>query len=116
MAYYSIDKSMSISNIITKWMLGDKAYDEDVHGYFYPEELWGYREYSWTRDKARLNPEEWDELVASMKEFKWDPKKPAIVLIGKNGKAQVGEGNHRLAIAMKLGTKVPVRFDFRQAV
>ncbi len=115
-AYYSISSGASIGSVVDRWVKGDKARDDDVHATYLPEDVWPYREYAWSREHARRSPEEWDDLVASMQLTGWDPKNPAIVLVGKNGKAKVGEGNHRLAIALQLGVRVPVRFEFRQAV
>lgn len=114
--YYSLKKDQTIESVVSRWQQGDKLYDEDVHGLYDPEDLWPYREHTWTREAARNSPEEWDDLYDSMKGHGWLPKHPAIILVGKNGRAQVGEGNHRLAIAMMLGVKVPIRFEFRQMV
>jgi hypothetical protein len=114
--YYDLSKGQTIEDVIARWQSGDKLYDEDFHALFDPEDVWPYREYTWSRDSARNSPEEWDDLYASMKELGWRKNNPAIVLVGKNGRALVGEGNHRLAMAMMLGIKVPVRFQFRQEV
>lgn len=78
--------------------------------------LWKYREYTWTREKSRHsasgNPERWDELKRSMAKNGWSKDDPAIFMIGReDGRAKLGEGNHRLAIARELGIKqIPVRF------
>jgi len=115
--YYNIPSGAKIKDVVDKWSSkGDKLYDDDVHAVFPAEEVWPYHEYTWSRDSARRSPDEWDELYEAMKKGGWSRKKPAVVLVGKNGKAKVGEGNHRLAMAMELGIDVPVVFEFRNSV
>ena len=116
MAYYTYRPGMSIPDIVRNWQRGDKLYDEEVHTKLDPEDLWPYREYTRSREGGRNSPEEWNELYQKMVSSGWNPKNPALVLIGKNGNALVGEGNHRLAIARELKIPVSVRFEFRQDV
>lgn len=88
-------------------------YDEDVHALVKIKDILPYKEYERSREHGRNSPEEWDDLVASMKEKGWNPKSPLHMIIGKQGGAKVGEGNHRLAIAKQLGIKtIPVQFHF----
>lgn len=107
-------KGQSLAEVLRDWV----RYDEQTHntrGWSeYPiEEVWPHREYTWSRDCARMSIHEWDQLVEAFKEFGWDPRDPAILYFGKNGVVKVGEGNHRLAVARELGfEKVPVRFVF----
>lgn len=124
--YYDIEPGMTIPDIIDRWAGPErgKAYDRSMPVWYEPEALWPYREYTWTRERARrplfgpdvTGPEKWDTLVESLREHGWDERNPAIVDVGRNGVAKVGEGNHRLAIARKLGILVPVRFVFSQKV
>ena len=115
--YYSFEPGTPIKGVRRRWQAGDKAYDPDEDGRHYheiyrPHDVWGYREYTWSRDKSRHGPEEWDQLEKSMLADGWNPRRPALVQVGKNGVVKVDEGNHRLAIAMKHNIPVPVRFLF----
>jgi hypothetical protein len=115
-SYYRPEPGTMMRDIIENYVKhGDKTYD-DV--YLFPLGLiWPYREYTWTREKARRSPGEWDTLLQSMKDKGWTENDPAHVLVGKNGRAKVGEGNHRLAIAKELGIRlIPVTFHFWQEV
>lgn len=114
--YYDIQRGDSIDHVLSRWVKGEKAYDEFVHNFYQPEDVWPYREYTWYRNNARRSPDEWDELFASLQQNGWDQKNPGIITVGKNGIAKLSEGNHRLAIAMQLGIKVPIRFEFWQTV
>lgn len=145
--YYDISPKdpPTIREVIDRWATGDKAYDPDeaYHAMYSPEELWPYREYTWSSDTAGgtevlgsdkvsyqdkwyfvpmddegqiVGRSQWDHMFREMKTRGWNPNKPAYVEIGKNGVAKVGEGNHRLAIAKELGIKVPVFFSFKSSV
>jgi hypothetical protein len=109
--YYS--KAGSLKQVIEKWQKdGAKLYDHAMPLMVPLRDLWPLREYTWSRSKARRSPEEWDALVKQMKRG-WDPKDPAILLVGRAGGAKLGEGNHRLAIAREAKlSKVPVRVLF----
>jgi hypothetical protein len=108
---------LSIATVLERWVQGNKATDRPVHGWYSPRELWPYREYTWTREDARRSPEEWDELVQSLKKDGWRENNPLLLFVGRNGVAKVGEGNHRLAGARELDLpKVPVRFVFTMEV
>lgn len=123
--YYHWTPGMSVRDVASRWQGdGDKVYD-DSHPVFPAKDLWPYREFTWTRDKARPGIArvkgkavdlpgslKWDAMVEDLKANGWDPKEPAYVAIGRKGGIKVGEGNHRLAIAQKLNLKVPVRFQF----
>jgi len=106
--------SPSIQYTIRLWSEEGRKLPDGVYWYK-PYQLWPYREYTWFREDARIEPEEWDALEVSL-ESGWDPNDPAWVAVGKNGIAKVTEGNHRLAIARKLGIDVPVRFVWHQNV
>lgn len=116
--YYEFD-NLSIGEVLSRWAEdGDKPRSWDSIQVNYPlKDVWRYREYTWTREDARLSPAEWDELKASMRTG-WEKDNPLIIQFGRNGVAKVGEGNHRLAIARDLGWKtIPVRFgSFDQEV
>lgn len=145
--YYDISPQNPppIEEVIERWKEGDKAYDPDeaYHAIYSPEELWPYREYTWSsdtagglevtgidnetyQDKWHFVPQDdegkivgrtqWDHMYEELKKKGWNKNKPAYFEIGKNGVAKVGEGNHRLAIAMELGISVPVLFSFKSAV
>jgi hypothetical protein len=135
----------SVQEVIDRWVGGDKAYDPDesYHALYSPEELWPYREYTWGSDTAEgsevlgsdkvmyqdkwhfvpmdeegkiVGRAQWDHMYQELKSNGWNRNKPAYLEIGKNGVAKVGEGNHRLAIAMELGIPVPVLFAFKTSV
>lgn len=117
--YDATEKKYSIEDIIKMWVNDSygKAYDENVHNFYSAAELWPYREYSWNKDKSRRGVVEYEELIQAIKKYGWKKENPLILLIGKNGIAKVGEGNHRLAIARDLGLKrIPVRFEFRDRI
>jgi len=130
-AYYDLKPGTSIKEVIERWVEnGEKAYDRSMPVWYSPREVWPHREYTWTRDNARggyakvkgksvdlPGPLKWDALGIDLKARGWDPTEPLHLSIGKNGKAKVGEGNHRLAIAREVGlSKVPVFFHFGQQV
>jgi len=79
----------------------------------YPlEDVWQYREYDRSPGgDSNLTAKQWEELEESMKLLGWNAKEPVVMVFGKDGVAKVGEGNHRLWLAKKLGyKKVPVTF------
>jgi len=122
--YYNLQPGTPISEVISLWQeRSSKAYDRSMPVYYEPREIWPYREYTWTRERSRggpmevdgqyirlEGPQKWDALVDVLQRDGWDPSEPLIFVIGHQGGAKVGEGNHRLAIAYQLGIKVPVRF------
>jgi hypothetical protein len=110
--YYKIPPGMSIREVSKKWMAGEKAYDDSMPVWYAAEEVWPFREYTWSATNARNSPEEFETIRAKLKAEGWKPEMPAHVALGKDGKIKVGEGNHRLAIARELGLKVPVWFHF----
>jgi hypothetical protein len=144
--YYSWNGE-TVQEIIDRWVeYGDKIYDK-VNGYLVPiEYILPYREYDWTRERTRggavpdicyqhetydwrtqtgqqveyiyydPGPDHWDALVEYMARCGWT-RDPAHMLIGKNGIAKLGEGNHRVNVANWLGLDhVPVLFHFHQEV
>lgn len=137
------ENPFSLKDVIDGWVkCGLKAIEPDsFHAFYSPEELWKYREYTWSAetashedvrgtddemypDKWRFLPDEeentglnkWNKMVEKMRSVGWNPRQPAYFEIGKNGVAKVGEGNHRLAIAKELGVRVPVVFSFKNSV
>jgi hypothetical protein len=122
--YYHWD-NQPISEIVDRWVNNDEQlYDKRVHGDYPIDQILPYREYEWVKEDARLSPEEWDGLKNSLRTEGWKENDPVILMIGKNGIAKVGEGNHRLAIAQELIeeeglinlTQVPVTFVFQTNV
>ena len=124
--YYN-RRSESVSEIIRKWQdEGDELYDDSQPVMVPLRDIVKYREYRWTRETSRggyakVNgksvlldgPLKWDAIKADMKLRGWDPKEPMHVMIGRKGGVKVGEGNHRLAIAIELRlSQVPVFFHF----
>jgi len=112
-SYYDIEDE-TVEDVLNNWRFENKQlYDtSDYHKIYKVEDIYKYREYTWTKYNGRNSEEEWDKLYKSMDENGWDVNNPAIIQVGKNGKAKVAEGNHRLAIAKQLNIPVPVRFIF----
>ena len=108
----------SVASITTAWARERQKINDDRMPIMLPiDDLVRVREYAWTREHARNSPAEWDALVESMRTHGWNPKKPAHLIVGKDGRAKLGEGNHRLAIARSLGIReVPVEVHFYQTV
>lgn len=103
---------VSLQNTIDRWQKqGEKLYDAAQPVMVPVKELWPYREYPWKRGRARRDMAEWDELAKKMAGG-WDPDEPLHFVIGSDGGAKVGEGNHRLAI-VPFSSSVPVRFHFQ---
>jgi hypothetical protein len=125
--YYDLEPRTPVKEVIRRWVeKGQKAYDDSMPQSYSVAELWPYREFTWTRDNARggfakvggksvdlPGPLKWDALAADLKKRGWDSSDPLHLTVGKNGKAKVNEGNHRLALAREVGlSKVPVVFHF----
>lgn len=116
-AYYDVPPHVTVDDVVQRWVAGDKAYDDSMPVDVAVSDLLNYREYDWSRSHGRLDPDEWDALHDEIELHGWSKKKPVVVLVGKNGEAKVGEGNHRLAIARELGIDLaPTHFIFRQTV
>lgn len=112
----------SLSEVVKRWQEdGDKLYDPEkithkrhsmyAHGLFPINDLWKLREYTWSKFDARRTPAEWDDLLDSLRAE--GLQEPLHVMIGREGGAKIGEGNHRIAIARELGMReLPVKFHF----
>lgn len=125
-AYYRLSQGSPIPEVIRRWQEdGEKAYDNSMPQKYRAQDVWPYREYTWTRDNARGGdaevggqlvwldgPLKWDALTRELKGRGWDPSSPLYIQIGRKGGVKVGEGNHRLAIARTLGLPVPVFFEY----
>lgn len=68
-----------------------------------------FREYAWSRTRSRYSSEQWDALLADVAQN--GIRDPIIMLYNPyNAAALIGEGNHRLGIALELRMPyVPVR-------
>lgn len=117
--YYDVDRDNppTIEEIAKCYILNDaKVSERSVSGLnpalYDTEELIKFREYDKENLRA-LNPDDgsYDELKADIKEN--GIKEEIIIFFGRNGKVNIGEGNHRHQIALELGMdKIPVRFIF----
>lgn len=114
----SLPATPTVSSIATAWARHrEKINDDELPVLLAIDDVTRVREYAWTRESARNSPEEWDALTESMRTHGWDPKRPAHLMVGKDGRAKLGEGNHRLAIARRLGIReVPVWVHFYTSV
>jgi GNAT superfamily N-acetyltransferase len=112
--YYRYEPGMTIEQMQDRWINNNELIEPHDMPFMLPvDELWPYREYEWTREEARLEPEEWDELKESMSQG-WQEGSWLTLNIFKDGEIYLGEGNHRLTIADELGMKeVPVSIWFR---
>jgi hypothetical protein len=112
--YYrtNLNSPPSIKEVIRRYADDyDKPRNYNLGHWYPPSEVWPHREYTWSRTAARRSPEEWDALEQSMRERGWNHDEPLILYVGRDGSSKVGEGNHRLAIAMKLKMRrIPVAF------
>jgi hypothetical protein len=111
----------TIDNIVRLFSEHNIAIADNVVLKGTPESLVPYREYSrestndwgWT---GKLSGEEFEELKADIKEN--GIKNPGIFYMERNRndgsvKAYLGEGNHRLRIALELGLKsYPLKFGY----
>lgn len=117
--YYRYTPGMSLEEVGRRWAQeNNKAYDGVF--YFPPNVLWKYREYD-RRYEPKGAQEYSDrvirEVTESLGEKGWSPEEPCWIIFGKNGRAKIGEGNHRLVAARSLGLReVPTRFLFYQEV
>ena len=137
--YYEVTPGMSISDVAKKWALeGERPMNHDEVVIDYPiEEIWPYREFEYSEDapenlrKGLAYPfyeegskterqqehleglEKFRAMKQYMREYGFDRRSPILMVIGKDGKVNVGEGNHRLAAAAAVGLDtVPVGFWF----
>lgn len=131
MSYYDAHDGMTIKQISDLWKIGDKAYDHSMPIWINLNDAWKYRDYTWTKETSRIGfalpfstnnkqteltgSEKWDKMYEYMKNHGWDKNQPLIIKLSKTGKANIAEGNHRLAIAKSLNLqKVPATFIFYQ--
>lgn len=116
--YYTLQPGTSVNSVLHSWRIhGSKAYDNSMPIWYSAEDLWKWREFTRTRGGDDwMSVEDWDALVASLKAKGWSVNDPLIMEVGRDGKAKVAEGNHRLAIARQLKIAVPVRFLFEPKV
>jgi DNA topoisomerase IB len=132
---YFSPKGLTLQQVVDRVKGGDKPYDEQV--LMDPKALWAIRDYTWSRNNLRAGavpdgppkadgspakykqmegPERWDALVDWMKTYGWRVD-PAHVDIDKTGRVKLGEGNHRVAIALHIGlSQVPVMFHVNHEV
>ncbi len=126
--YYDYEPGMTLETIINRWskqrpghdkrgsrLPRQKLYEHSMPVEFKLEKIWPYREYTRTRSEGLNTPEEWDVLAESLTEKGWSPERPLHFVVFRDDAIppKVGEGNHRLAIARKLGIEwVPVWFHF----
>ena len=118
--YYTIDRNNHpyIEQILNCWSesrgtIGDSNINNHKPAYYPTEEITPYREYA--KERLRRNTKEYEELKADIE--KNGIREPLFIELGLNGKAKVGEGNHRHQIALELGLeRVPVAFVFWREV
>lgn len=75
--------------------------------YMNPTDLLPFREYDWSRENNRNGAMYWDSLRDEIEREGF--RSPARLAYNHvTGMAYLGEGNHRLAIAQRLGRAIPV--------
>jgi hypothetical protein len=110
--YYSLDKDnpLSIKEVHDKWVEnGDKAYDADdgIHAYYPIKELILVpkgNELRNTPDSLKYK-EMWNDILQN------GIKEPIIIMLGKNGKKKIGEGNHRVHIVNSIINQILIMMD-----
>lgn len=116
--YYRTSKNASVKKIADRYFkTGDKLYDVrwtdgEYHILANVKELEKIKEHDWSRKHSRIGPERYEELYQDIKQN--GIKLPVQVMLYQyEGRAKLGEGNHRLAIAKELGIKkIPTVFVF----
>lgn len=114
--YYVWTANLSIEDLLRRWTRWSaKAYDDTSGSLQLPTGEWFQGIYSWKelwpyrRDDRPVS----QPLIEGLKEHGW--LSPVLLIIGKNGCIELGEGNHREAAAKQLGLQlVPVRLWFVQ--
>jgi hypothetical protein len=126
--YYDLEPGTPLREVFYRWIEdGQKVYDHSLPAYYPLHELLRYREYKWSRYEGAHGPGKarhmsWDALKQSIKQNGWDPENPVHLVVGKNGNAKIGEGNHRLGAALELEDEgvdvgdVPVWIHFNTRV
>lgn len=116
--YYKTSKNTPLKKVADRYFkTGDKLYDVrwtdgEYHIMANVRDLEKIKEHDWSRKRSRIGPERYEELYQDIK--KNGIKLPVQVMLYQHeGRAKLGEGNHRLAIAKELGIKkIPTVFVF----
>lgn len=113
--YYRIDKNnpIPVKEVLDRWSKNiDKAYDGDdgVHAYYSIDELRLIRSGNELRDLP--GSDYYDKLKKFILEnianhgYALADGMPIVVMLGRNGKMKVGEGNHRIHICKSMADKI----------
>jgi len=121
-SYYDIDPQNPppVQDIIDTWSKNHaQIYDSCINSrnpaWYDTKDLTQFREYQAYELRNPTYTDRYQELADSIRQN--GIRDPIIIEIGANGRAKIGEGNHRHQIALQLGLKkVPVRFLFKQEV
>lgn len=108
-----LGRKANIRDISNVWVKNNLClYDDEFHGYFEIEDVEKYKEYD--RDKfSRNSSDENKQIYDWLKQTGWKQTNPGQIVVYKDGRIKLSEGNHRLAIALKLGIKsIPILFHF----
>jgi len=106
---------ISIKEVISNWVEGDKTYPEESHAVYPIEELLEYRNEVWSTGRPNKTSSELQEVMRDLKEV--GITKPIVIYVGQNGQAKIAEGNEVLSMARQLNIKeAPVRFVFKDSV
>jgi len=116
--YYDVDPNNppSIQAIMNCWIEnGGKIYDRSMPLYYSPKDVVQYREYKRGRLRSDVTGDYYRKLKNSI--AREGIKENIHIIIGLNGVAKIGEGNHRHEIALEVGLdKMPVFIHFNQEV
>jgi hypothetical protein len=115
--YYEVEpqENIAIHEIIDCWVNnGGKIYDHSMPVMIKTQDLAGYREY---QSSELRNPRESQKYIELKDDIEQNGIQEHLVLIvGKDGYARIGEGNHRHDIATELQIlELPVWIEFWQS-
>lgn len=108
-----LGRKARIRDISIMWVKNNLSlYDSEYHGYFDIQDVEQYKEYD-RENFSRNSSDENHQIMLWLKQTGWKQTNPGQIIVYKDGKIKLSEGNHRLAIALKLGIKtIPILFHF----
>jgi hypothetical protein len=112
--YYHIqpEQNITVKEIVDCWVTNKaKIYDHSMPVMISTKDLSKYREYPTHKLRNNISSQKYKSLKKEI--IKNGIKEPLYLIVGRDGFAKIGEGNHRHNIALELQTpKIPVWFAF----